>query len=166
MAYKPDTKLSFTAASGDSLYVLGCKKTFKPCGSLTAYNPSIDGPDVPALKGFAGGLYYDGSVSYVGMIGSPNCTNLPSSPGRITTDPAKPGGYFVCSNEFFVNDSLKYLENHPDLMWRSATPSSVQPATDLIKFSSGKFYIAFGRVVGKYNNVGRVRFDLKCQKYY
>ena len=144
--------------------VLGCKKTFKPCGTTTIYNPSIDGPNVPALKGFAGGLYYDGSVSYVGMIFSNQCTNLLATPGRLTIDPANPGGYFVCQKDIFVNDTLKYLENHPDLTWRSATASSVEPATDIIKFSTGKSYVAFGRVVSSYTNIGRVGLDLKSLK--
>lgn len=97
------------------------------------------------------------------MVYASICTNMPWSPGRLTTDPAKSGGYFVCKEDSFVNTNLRYLENHPDLNWRVVNANIVGTGTDVIKFISGSYSLAFGKVVGKFTNVGRVRFDFKSK---
>lgn len=125
---------------------------------MTRYNPSIDGTDALALNGFLAGTYIDGTASYAGLVDSSNCTALPWSPGRLTIDPAKPGGYLSCQYEIYVSDSLKYLENHPNLGWRQANAGSVAAATDIMKYKSGQYTVALGRVVlTNYVNFGRVR---------
>lgn len=121
-----------------------------------------DGPDFLAMNGIPSGGYIDGSVGYAGMTYSSNCSGLPSIAGRLTSDPVKPGGYFVCNDEFYVTDNLKYVENHPKISWCVKTPTQIGTDANIIKFSSGNESLAFGKTeISGFIYVGRVRHNHK-----
>lgn len=114
----------------------------------------------PNTNGFSAGPSKDGTEAYVGhgKATQNNCNQNPC-PGKITTNPLKPGISMACNNaENFDNSEVYYLLKHDDLRWVRTDIYAMQNLTKALKVTSysGSPFL-YGRIrIGDHYQVGKV----------
>ena len=127
-------------------------------GSFVKYDP-VNGINDPATKGFSAGPSKDGTEAYVGhgKVSKSNCDAYPC-PGRLTTNPLKPGIFMPCAGENFDNSQASYLLNHDDLRWVRSDIYAMQTLTKAVKVTTYTgFPFFYGRIrIGDHYQLGKI----------
>lgn len=97
-------------------------------------------------KGFPAGIYYDGTIAFIGRN---NITTFGSYPVRL--DGATNRGYFTKlgtneSVEEYSLSNLQFLEISPNLVWKTVTASTMASVANVIKWPGGSNERAIGRI--------------------
>jgi len=138
--------------------VLTCT-TPPPCGTFVKYDP-INNINDPAIKGFSAGPAQDDTAAYVGHgnsnQGNANCQN--PCPGRISTNPLKPGAYMPCYGQIYDPTTAYYLLNHDDLRWVRTDYINMRTLSNAVQVMSYTGYpMLYGRIkIGDHYTVGKV----------
>lgn len=124
-----------------------------------SYNP-VSYPSVPVNFGVLAGYDANNKPIYVGRGDNTAYLGMNPCVGRVSVDPAKPGVFMMNNNsEVYDATSAVYLVNHVDIYWYSVTGLSAFDKRAAIKFMSGDFPMAIGRVnVSGVIYVGRVHY--------
>lgn len=102
----------------------------------------------PSSNGVFSGTYTDGTPMYVGYgdNSAAPCSGENKSPGRISVNPASPGGYFTCPTIRYRKTGNLYLRDHPNLLWVTTISKGMANISTALKvFNSGTNFF-FGRV--------------------
>jgi hypothetical protein len=132
--------------------------SLKECGSLINLNRSD-----PAVDGFLGGQYDDGSKIYVGLGDFSACWGQSPAPARIMFNSSNynNGAFSSCgaatTGEYFDNQKSQYFYNHPDMKWVPSTAASAASIQGAIKV--GMFYVGRKWLISKnrkYHQIGKI----------
>jgi hypothetical protein len=107
------------------------------------------------MKGFPGGIYYDGTLSFIGTIDKTSGTITGTLPVRING--ATNLGYIVGDTEASSSTNLRFLEASPNLVWKTTTPSTMGSVTKPILWTDGLVQRGIGRIrIQNFTIIGKV----------